>query len=274
MSNSNNDTLELDSPTLAAIGSVAPAVSAASIAALTAALSEPFPADSVKWKPQNISNKGDRAMAVPYVDARAIQDRLDQVVGVGGWQDDYTVLPGESSVVCKLTVDFGGRWVAKMDVGSTSDQPDVGDRMKAAFSDALKRAGVKFGIGRYLYRVPPVWVDYDPQTKKLIEFPALPASALPKGTNPQKKTNTMPVSGAELLQRLQTHEAKLVQRRAIAAGSLLNHVAAAGVRAGYGDKISEWSGPAISFAVEVVRLFEKERAAKAANAAKDATKAG
>jgi hypothetical protein len=121
--------------------------------------------------------------------------------------------------------------------------------------------------------VPPVWVDYDPQAKRIVQFPTLPASALPKGSK-QKKPNAMPVSGAELLQRLQAHEAKLVQRRAIAAGTLLDRVAAAGVRAGYGDKISEWSGPAISFAVEVVRLFEQERAAKAANAAKDATKAG
>jgi hypothetical protein len=65
----------------------------------------------------------------------------------------------------------------KEDVGGQSEQPDEGDRRKAAFSDALKRAAVKFGIGRYLYRQKPQWVDWDPlrekglcQTFELIEF--------------------------------------------------------------------------------------------------------
>jgi hypothetical protein len=67
-----------------------------------------------------------------------------------------------------------GEWVTKCDVGSPSEQPDAGDRLKAAFSDALKRAAVKYGIGRFLYRLPPVWCDYDPQTKQFTKTPQLP----------------------------------------------------------------------------------------------------
>ena len=37
--------------------------------------------------------------------------------------------------------------------------------MKAAFSDALKRAAVKLGVGRYLYRLGGQWVDYDEKAK-------------------------------------------------------------------------------------------------------------
>src|SRR5690606_5926758 len=63
-----------------------------------------------------------------------------------------------------------------------SEQKDQGDRRKAAVSDALKRAAVKFGIGRYLYRLPQQWVDYDPRQRKIINPPPLPPWAIPAGT--------------------------------------------------------------------------------------------
>src|SRR5437016_353833 len=126
---------------------------------LTDLLAAPFTEDEVKFKPAVVS--GNRALALPYVDARAIQDRLDDVLGVAGWQDEYECLPN-GAVVCRLRLRLGDEWITKMDVGGPSAQPDEGDRRKAAFSDALKRAAVKFGIGRYLYRLPSQWVDYDP----------------------------------------------------------------------------------------------------------------
>jgi hypothetical protein len=135
------------------------------VSALAEALSAPFEAKDIKYKPQSVKNN--RALAIAYVDARLIQDRLDSVLGVENWQDTYEVLP-DGSVICRLKLKLGSRWITKADVGSPSDQPDLGDRLKAAFSDALKRAAVKFGIGRYLYRQPPQWVDYDPVKKQLL----------------------------------------------------------------------------------------------------------
>lgn len=140
------------------------------------ALSAPFEAADIKWKPQAVKNG--RALAVAYLDARAIQDRLDEVFGVGGWQDEYQLV-ADGSVVCKLSVRIGDDWVSKMDVGSPSEQPDGGDRLKAAFSDALKRAAVKLGVGRYLYRLGGVWADYDPVRKQFTNPPTLPRHALP-----------------------------------------------------------------------------------------------
>ena len=125
-------------------------------------------------------------MALVYIDARVIQDRLDRVLGVTGWQDKYELLPS-GSAVCTLSIKIGSEWVSKMDVGSPSEQPDEGDRQKAAFSDALKRAAVKFGIGRYLYKFPQAWVDYDVQKKRLVKDPPIPSWAMPggkKGTPP------------------------------------------------------------------------------------------
>jgi hypothetical protein len=138
------------------------------VKAITAALATPFEAGEVKFKPQAVKNN--RALALAYVDARVIQDRLDEVLGVEGWQDEYQLLP-DGSVVCKLTLKLGDQWITKMDVGSPSEQPDSGDRLKAAFSDALKRAAVKFGVGRYLYRLQSQWADYDPVKKQFSRPP-------------------------------------------------------------------------------------------------------
>jgi hypothetical protein len=155
-------------------------MSQSDVKALMNALAAPFPADHLHFKPAVVT--GNRALALPYVDARAIQDRLDEVLGMDGWQDEYDPLP-DGSVVCKLRCRIGGEWLVKTDVGGPSEQPDGGDRLKAAFSDALKRAAVKFGIGRYLYRLPTQWVDYDPQKRQFRTPPRLPSE--PQGTAPQ-----------------------------------------------------------------------------------------
>lgn len=143
-------------------------------------LAELFEPKEVKWKSQTV--KGNRALAVAYVDARVIQDRLDDVLGPGNWQDEYEQL-SDGAVLCKLSVRVDGEWIRKMDVGGPSEQPDGGDRTKAAFSDSLKRAAVKFGVGRYLYRLPLQWVEYDAQNRRFAKEPQLPASAIPQSAN-------------------------------------------------------------------------------------------
>jgi hypothetical protein len=245
----------------------------------------------VKFKPQMVKNN--RCLAMAYIDARLIQDRLDEVLGVENWQDKYDIQP-DGSVVCRLRLKLGGRWITKTDVGSPSEQPDSGDRLKAAFSDALKRAAVKFGIGRYLYRLPAQWVDYDPVKKQIVSPPQLPAFALPKGKGqskaakpaaepapevkvepkpePKKNTKTdtvrtevkveakpanLPADGQELHRRLQDYDAKLAAQKLCVRGALLAHVTQAGVKAGYTANMADWSGAAIPFAVEAVKEFEQ-----------------
>src|SRR5262249_2171413 len=150
-----------------------------------------------------------------------IQDRLDEVLGVEGWQDDYECLE-DGSVVCRLRLRLGDEWVTKVDVGGPSEQPDGGDRLKAAFSDALKRAAVKFGVGRYLYRLPAQWVDYDPHRKQFVRPPTLPAFGLPEkpavmqpeavvptARKPKTGLHALPANGAELQRRLHDYDTKL-----------------------------------------------------------------
>jgi len=147
-------------------------------------LAEPFPPGEVQWRIEALSKDKRKALVVPYVDARTVLDRLDKAVGPEGWHDSYEVLSDQErtlegerrervvEVKCRLTV-LG---VSKEDVGE-------GDSLKAAFSDALKRAAVKFGVGRYLYRLEKQWVDYDPEKGRFTP-PTLPEP--PEGEEEEK----------------------------------------------------------------------------------------
>ena len=260
--------------------------------ALSLALAAPFAEREVKFKPQAV--KGNRALALAYVDVRAIMDRLDDVLGVANWQDDYRLLP-DNSVMCRLRLKMGGRWITKMDVGSPSEQPDGGDRLKAAFSDALKRAAVKFGLGRYLYRLPQQWAEYDPTKRQFSSPPKLPPWAqapkaiakpakpeTPKPTEPigpqpsvnekkveappekkaevapEKKT-PLPVNGSELHRRLREADAEMASRGACQMGALLAHVTQAGVKAGFSADLTQWAGPALDLAVSEARAFKAKQ---------------
>lgn len=226
---------------------------------ITAALAAPFSQTEVKFKPQAV--RGNRALALAYVDVRAIMDRLDAVVGVENWQDHYELLP-DNSVMCRLRVRIGERWITKADVGSPSEQPDGGDRLKAAFSDALKRAAVKFGIGRYLYRLPQQWADYDSTRKQFASPPRLPdwATDSRRSDNPLTQEVSakkgLPASGKELHRRLRKADSELAAKGLCPIGSLLAHVTQAGVKAGFGADLNEWPQSGIELAVDEARTFK------------------
>lgn len=236
------------------------------VKSIARALAAPFDETEVKFKPQAV--KGNRALALAYVDVRAIMDRLDNVLGVENWQDRYQLLP-DNSVMCRLRLRIGERWITKSDVGGPSEQPDGGDRLKAAFSDALKRAAVKFGIGRYLYRLPEQWADYDPQKRQFAGPPRLPDWAVVKAAktgrpgretvSPVKKT-AIPADGSELHRRLREADSDLAAKGLCPIGALLAHVTQAGVKAGFGADLNQWAGPAIELAVAETRAFKSKLA--------------
>lgn len=122
--------------------------------AIGRALSAPFAPESIEWRPQGKPAAHKRVQLVPYVDARDVQDRLDEVAGVGGWSFELEpiVVAGNELQVARGRLTILG--VTKDDVGTASNF----EASKGCASDALKRAAVQFGIARYLYRLPPVWV--------------------------------------------------------------------------------------------------------------------
>src|SRR4051794_6993866 len=86
-----------------------------------------------------------------YITARTAMNRLDNVLGPENWWDDY--VPGEDSVLCRLSIRLpDGQVLTKADAGGYAGMADSGDDDKSGYSDAFKRAAVKFGVARYLYR--------------------------------------------------------------------------------------------------------------------------
>ena len=45
-------------------------------------------------------------------------------------------------------------------------------------------AAREFGVGRYLYRLPKTWLDYDPVRRQFTQRLALPPEALPTPRRP------------------------------------------------------------------------------------------
>lgn len=116
------------------------------------ALSAPFPPASIHWRAQTVTRDGGKALALAFIDARDVMDRLDAVCGPENWQDSYTET-AKGRLICTLSIRIGGEWISKSDGAGDTDV----EGSKGAISDALKRAAVKWGIGRYLYSLKNVW---------------------------------------------------------------------------------------------------------------------
>jgi hypothetical protein len=124
------------------------------------ALKQPFPPAQVTWKPGSVTKDQTRALALAYADLRAYQNRLDAVCGAD-WRVTYT--PCDKRLICHLTI--GG--VTRSSTGEPDSREERAEMAgTAAEAQAFKRACSMFNLGRYLYTLPSVWVDYDAQTKQ------------------------------------------------------------------------------------------------------------
>lgn len=141
------------------------------------ALSAVFPPDEVRWRIQGKPNPQGQARAVAYITARAVQERLDAVAGPANWSVEFrhaeTGKVGPT-VICRIGIRNDGMWVAKEDgAGLTEIEPE-----KGGISEAMRRAAVQWGIGRYLYAMPSRWVAVDGnriadgEARKLAQFVA------------------------------------------------------------------------------------------------------
>lgn len=102
-----------------------------------------------KWRVQSFSKKKPQATCVAYIDSRDVQDVLDANCV---WSDRYYEENG--MLFCEITIYADGREYKRSDTGSESQA----DAEKGHSSDAFKRAGVKFGVGRFLYNQPIQYV--------------------------------------------------------------------------------------------------------------------
>lgn len=159
-------------------------------------LAEPFDPFDIEWRIQKAdkTSSGKKwGMVLAYVTNRAIMERLDEVFGIEGWQNEYQFMP-DGGVVCGIKAKFNDEWIIKHD---GADKTAI-EATKGGLSGAMKRAGVQWGIGRYLYRLETTFVDlmegqmpqdgdYVPAYIKdlggrhYFKRPQLPKFALPEG---------------------------------------------------------------------------------------------
>lgn len=106
-----------------------------------------------KWRVQSMyPNKTNptHAIMIPYVDARDVQERLDEVIGASGWQNDFKAVGDR--LFGGIGILINGQWVWKWDRGIASQT----EKEKGEASDCFKRAAVEWGINRDAYMVGTV----------------------------------------------------------------------------------------------------------------------
>ncbi len=122
---------------------------------IAAALLAPFEEKDLKHRP------GRAGMTFTYADARAVAQRLDDVLGIEGWQFEVKVAdPIRGVVHGSLALVVEGKTTIRQDFGYPNSAQDD-EPLKSAASDALRRCAAQVGVGRSLYspekgvQVPP-----------------------------------------------------------------------------------------------------------------------
>jgi hypothetical protein len=90
-------------------------------------------------------------MTFTYADARAVAQRLDDVLGLAGWQFEVKVADPAAKVVHgTLIAVIDGVTTVRQDFGYPNSAQDD-EPYKSAASDALRRCAAQIGVGRSLY---------------------------------------------------------------------------------------------------------------------------
>lgn len=132
-------------------------------------LSKPFAPEDLEWRLQGTNREKSAGYAVPYVTNRAIQDRLDDVVGPENWHNDFKPWHGsgkKDAQICGISIYSEQRkeWITKWDGAEDTDIEAV----KGGLSDSMKRSAVQWGVGRVLYKMDPVWVDIEQRGSSFV----------------------------------------------------------------------------------------------------------
>lgn len=138
-------------------------------------LKNPFDPKFVKWRVGATNADKTKGIALAYIDSREVAKRLDDVMGLDGWQKKLVGVDG--GFTCAVLLKINDEWVGKENAaGNTKVEP-----LKGGASDAFKRAAADWGVGRYLYYLPNVWVPIKQQGNSyvLAEIPELPDWAKP-----------------------------------------------------------------------------------------------
>lgn len=111
-------------------------------------------AHEIEAKVKKVTDKG--AVILFYKTARTDMDLLDETVGAENWWCDYKEIKG--NLFCGITIQTPNGAITKWDCGIESREDGEGNEKKGEASDAFKRAGFRWGIGRELYTAPFIFI--------------------------------------------------------------------------------------------------------------------
>ena len=118
--------------------------------------------DEIEVKVKQVRENG--AVLLLYKTARTDMDLLDETVGPFRWTCEYKEIKGNLYCgigVCPEGTSDTAYAVWKWDCGIESRSDGEGNEKKGEASDAFKRAGFRWGIGRELYTAPFIWIPPD-----------------------------------------------------------------------------------------------------------------
>lgn len=148
----------------------------------------PFPDSEMEIRPGATSYDKKKAVALFYVNPRAVIQRLDKVFGLGG----YSIITSPPTMA--MDAQTKTNWTTKEEttkngllVASTvtirihtpylnaeysnSGEKSLDDtsliKVTSAWAQAFKRATTLMGVGSYLYYLPQIWGSYDEKARKV-----------------------------------------------------------------------------------------------------------
>lgn len=113
--------------------------------------------DQIECKVKQVTAKG--AVVLLYKTARVDMDMLDSIVGPANWQNSYRDIDGVLYCAISIRDPESKEWIFKEDCGIESRADGEGNEKKGEASDAFKRAGFRWGIGRELYSSPFTFIS-------------------------------------------------------------------------------------------------------------------
>ena len=183
-----------------------------SVDTIFAELAEPFRPQAIKFRAGHTFDQkggGKRCLALAYIDARDVIDRLNEVVGRDGWYEMFRDVG--SIIICRTFINLYNdpdrdKWPWREDgAGLTKMEAE-----KGGLSAARKRSASMWGIGLYLYSMGRTYCEYDPMKKRIPDNEIFRLrSELPKWAKPGGATKPTHEEAAEreVEQLEQRHEA-------------------------------------------------------------------
>jgi len=119
-------------------------------------LHRPFPPEDLEWRALRSGGSAEKPWVIiaPYVTSRAVMARMDEAFGFENWSASFVESVVDSGFICTIEATVyhpeTGDFLVTIRKSDGAGKSDI-EPFKGGISDALKRAAVLFGIGRYLY---------------------------------------------------------------------------------------------------------------------------